>query len=110
MNRKAHSGGFTFLELVAVIAIIGILLAIALNRLLPYIDEAERVGVLTLEREVGIFGGLLGISRWRLRREPGGAAAKPYQQSQYSADRSTQNHNNNNWRDWWSMRRDRPAS
>ncbi len=52
MNRKAHSGGFTFLELVAVIAIIGILLAVALNRLLPYIDEAERVGVLTLESQI----------------------------------------------------------
>lgn len=52
MKSKAHSGGFTFLELAAVIAIIGILLAVALSRLLPYIDEAERVGVLTLESQI----------------------------------------------------------
>jgi prepilin-type N-terminal cleavage/methylation domain-containing protein len=47
-----HNGGFSLLELVVVIAIIGILLAVALNRLLPYIDEAERVGVLTLESQI----------------------------------------------------------
>lgn len=52
MRSNAHSGGFTFLELAAVIAIISILLAVALNRLLPYIDEAERVGVLTLESQI----------------------------------------------------------
>jgi len=44
--------GFSLLELVVVIAIIGILLAVAINRLLPYIDEAERVGVLTLESQI----------------------------------------------------------
>ena len=44
--------GFSLLELVVVIAIIGILLAVALNRLLPYIDEAERVSVLTLESQI----------------------------------------------------------
>ncbi len=40
--------GFSLLELVVVIVIISILVGVALNRLLPYIDEAERVGVLTL--------------------------------------------------------------
>ena len=44
--------GFSLLELVVVIVIISILVAVALNRLLPYIDEAERVGVLTLESQI----------------------------------------------------------
>ena len=44
--------GFTMLELVVVIAIIGILLAFAAHRLLPYIDEAERISVLRLEGQL----------------------------------------------------------
>ena len=44
--------GFSLLELVIVIAIIGILLAVAISRLLPFIDEAERVAVLTLESQI----------------------------------------------------------
>lgn len=40
------------LELVVVIALISLLVGIALNRLLPYIDEAERVAVLTLESQI----------------------------------------------------------
>ncbi len=40
------------LELVIVIAIIGILVAVAANRLLPYIDEAERISVLRVEGEL----------------------------------------------------------
>jgi len=44
--------GFSLLELVLVICLIGILLAVALTRLLPYIDEAERVAVLTLEGQI----------------------------------------------------------
>lgn len=50
-NRPA-ARGFSLLELVVVIVIISILVAVALNRLLPYIDEAERVGVLTLESQI----------------------------------------------------------
>ncbi len=52
MIRNRKTGGFSLLELVVVIAIIGILLAVAMTRLLPYIDEAERVGVLTLESQI----------------------------------------------------------
>ena len=44
--------GFSLLELVVVIAIISILVAVALNRLLPYIDEAERVSVLRVEGQL----------------------------------------------------------
>lgn len=35
-----------------VVAIIGVLLAVAVNRLLPYIDEAERIAVLTVEGQL----------------------------------------------------------
>ena len=52
MSTQIRRSGFSLLELVVVIVIIGILLAVALNRLLPYIDEAERVGVLTLESQI----------------------------------------------------------
>lgn len=52
MNARSGNGGFSLLELVVVILIIGTLLAVALNRLLPYIDEAERVAVLTLESQI----------------------------------------------------------
>ncbi len=44
--------GFTLLELVVVIVIIGVLLVFAVNRLLPYLDEAERVAVLTVESQL----------------------------------------------------------
>ena len=47
-----RSGGFTLLELVVVIVIIGTLLVFAINRLLPYIDEAERVAVLSVESQL----------------------------------------------------------
>ena len=40
------------LELAVVVCLVGILLAVALSRLLPYIDEAERVAVLTLEGQL----------------------------------------------------------
>ena len=44
--------GFSLLELVVVIVIIGVLLVFAINRLLPYLDEAERVAVLTVETQL----------------------------------------------------------
>jgi prepilin-type N-terminal cleavage/methylation domain-containing protein len=44
--------GFSLLEMVIVIALIGILIAVAANRLLPYIDEAERVAVLRVEGQL----------------------------------------------------------
>lgn len=40
------------MELVVVIAIISILAAVALDRLLPYIDEAERVSVIRVEGQL----------------------------------------------------------
>ncbi len=46
------SAGFSLLELVVVIAIIITLVAVAINRLLPYIDEAERVAVLRVEGQL----------------------------------------------------------
>jgi prepilin-type N-terminal cleavage/methylation domain-containing protein len=44
--------GFSLLELVTVIAIISILVVVALKRMLPYIDEAERVSVIRLEGQL----------------------------------------------------------
>ncbi len=46
------SAGFSLLELVVVIALISTLVAVAINRLLPYIDEAERVAVLRVEGQL----------------------------------------------------------
>jgi len=46
------AGGFSLLELVVVIALISTLVAVAVNRLLPYIDEAERVSVLRVEGQL----------------------------------------------------------
>jgi len=44
--------GFTLLELVVVVVIVGVLLKVAIDRLLPYLDEAERVAVLTVESQL----------------------------------------------------------
>lgn len=59
MERRADShraaqlnAGFTLLELVVVIIIISVLLATAATRLLPYLDEAERVSVLSIESQL----------------------------------------------------------
>lgn len=46
------STGFSLLELIVVIALISTLVAVAINRLLPYIDEAERVAVLRVEGQL----------------------------------------------------------
>jgi len=43
---------FSLLELVVVIALIGTLIAVAVTRLLPYVDEAERVAVLRIEGQL----------------------------------------------------------
>lgn len=44
--------GFSLLELVVVIVLIGILLVVAIDRLMPYLDEAERVAVLSVESQL----------------------------------------------------------
>ena len=46
------SRAFTLLELVVVIALIGTLISVAAYKLLPYIDEAERVAVLRVEGQL----------------------------------------------------------
>jgi prepilin-type N-terminal cleavage/methylation domain-containing protein len=50
--RDRDSAGFSLLELVVVIALISTLVAVAITRLLPYIDEAERVAVLRVEGQL----------------------------------------------------------
>jgi len=50
--KPQREHGFTLLELVVVIALISTLVAVAVNRLLPYIDEAERVAVLRVEGQL----------------------------------------------------------
>ncbi len=44
--------GFSLLELIVVIALISTLIGVAVTRLLPYIDEAERVAVLRVEGQL----------------------------------------------------------
>ncbi len=50
--RRRSISGFSLLELVVVIVLISTLIAVAANRLLPYIDEAERVAVLRVEGQL----------------------------------------------------------
>ncbi|MEX1266776.1 MAG: type II secretion system protein [Woeseia sp.] len=50
--RRLRSAGFSMLELTVVIIIIGVLMVVAISRLLPYLDEAERVAVLTVESQL----------------------------------------------------------
>ncbi|MGB5624359.1 MAG: type II secretion system protein, partial [Woeseiaceae bacterium] len=50
-DRKLMAG-FSLLELIVVIALISTLIAVAVTRLLPYIDEAERVAVLRVEGQL----------------------------------------------------------
>jgi len=51
-RRQCSQRGFSLLELVVVIALIGTLIGVALDRLLPWLDEAERVSVLTTESQL----------------------------------------------------------
>jgi len=50
--RHSRGAGFSMLELTVVIIVIGVLIVVAITRLLPYLDEAERVAVLTVERQL----------------------------------------------------------
>ncbi len=50
--RRSRCAGFSMLELTVVIIIIGVLIAVGISRLLPYLDEAERVAVLTVESQL----------------------------------------------------------
>ena len=52
VRDRRSTGGFSLLELVVVIALIGTLISVAATRLLPYIDEAERVAVLRVEGQL----------------------------------------------------------
>ncbi len=49
---RSTAHGFTLLELVVVITIISILVAVALEKLLPYLDAAERAAVLRIEGQL----------------------------------------------------------
>lgn len=44
--------GFSMLELVVVVAVVGILLAVGASRILPYIAQAERVAVVRMENQL----------------------------------------------------------
>jgi len=52
MGAHHANRGFTLLELVLVVVIIGVLLKVAIDRMLPWLDEAERVSVLTVESQL----------------------------------------------------------
>ena len=52
IGNRHRERGFSLLELVVVIALIGTLISVAAHRLLPYIDEAERVAVLRVEGQL----------------------------------------------------------
>lgn len=52
MMARGRDGGFSLLELVVVIALIGTMLSIALYKLVRYVHEAERVAVMTFEAQM----------------------------------------------------------
>jgi len=51
-TARVSAQGFSLLELAVVICLLGTLMVVALTRLLPFLDEAERVGVLSLEGQL----------------------------------------------------------
>ena len=73
-QARAHERGFTLLEIVVVIVLIGTLLVVALTRLLNYVEEAERVAVLTLESRLR-SALLLETAKRVLDEDDGGVAA-----------------------------------
>jgi MSHA pilin protein MshB len=68
-QRKAHQQGFTFLELVIVIVLLGILAATAIPRFLNATDEAE---IVALQGVAGGFGTATAMARaqWYAQGKP----------------------------------------
>ena len=78
--RRSAANGFSLLELVLVIALIGVLIAVAANRLLPYVSQAEKVAVMRLEgqlRNVLLMEAALLIARGQSARLAGLDQANP---------------------------------
>ncbi|MEM9058757.1 MAG: prepilin-type cleavage/methylation domain-containing protein, partial [Pseudomonadota bacterium] len=50
--RRVRYAGLTYLEVVLVVALVGLLIAVAASRLLPYVAEAERIAVLRMEGQL----------------------------------------------------------
>lgn len=74
MNRLRKQSGFTIIEIIIVIIILGLLAATALPRFLDTVDEAEDA---SLEGVAGGFATAVGLVRgqWELQGRPSGEAA-----------------------------------
>ncbi len=70
-GRQPYQAGFSLLELVVVIALIGTLLVVALWRMAGFVREAERVAVLTME---GQMRNILVLEAAKRILNPGGPA------------------------------------